>query len=297
MNTPAYKSVVILYNPNSTGNSKENAQTIKKEITKKSSNKLPVTLLATEYAGHAEEIARDYAEQGDDMLLISSSGDGGYHELINGIMSARDASHITVSLIPSGNANDHFNAISNGDYVTHVVDGTTHTMDVIKVTSTVDGKSWVRYAHSYVGFGISAYIGKHLTNTDLNIFNEKLIVLKGLLTFRYTRLAVDGRVKKYSSLVFSNIDRMSKVLKLSDSANIDDGKIEINEIRYRNPFMTIIYLLKMIFVDISERRSVSHFTLTTVGRTPIQIDGEDFALDANSDAKIDVVEQALKYVG
>lgn len=297
MKTLQYKSVVILYNPNSTGDSKKNAQALRDTIARKSDNGLRVQLIATQYAKHAEEIARTYANKNEATLLISSSGDGGYHELINGVMSAKNKSQVTVSLIPSGNANDHYHAATTSDYITNIVDGNIRAVDLIKITSTVDGQPWVRYAHSYAGFGISAYIGKHLTETDLNILNEKIVVIKGLLKFRFIRLKVDGHVEKYSSLVFANIDRMAKVLKLSDDGSVNDGRIEVNEIRYRNPFMTLLHLFRMLFSDISTRRSVSRSILSTVQPTPIQIDGEDFTLDADTLVTVEVAKQTLSFVG
>ena len=297
MGSRNYNSVIIIFNPNSTGSSKENAIKVKEHILKQSSNSLSVELIKTQHAGHSEELAKEYAESAKPLLLVSSSGDGGYHELINGVaMSNSKASNIVVSLIPSGNANDHHNAMKSDDYIKNIVDKNVRTMDLIKVTATIDGRPWSRYAHSYVGIGVSAHIGRRLTAADLNAFTEKIIVIKGLLGFRYVHVMTEHGPKKYSSLVFSNIDRMSKVLKLSDNSKINDGKIEVNEIHYRSALSTIISLGKMLFKDISEQHSITDATFTTTAPLPIQIDGEDYIIDKDSEVDITVSKRALKFV-
>ncbi len=288
-----YKSAAILYNPNSTGPSKENAETFKDVVGKK----LDVKLIETAYAGHGEELAKEYAQSGEPILLVSSSGDGGYHELINGVMEADFAtSKVVLSLLPSGNANDHHTEVGSSMYYEHVLAHHVKSMDLIKVVSTIDGKQWTRYAHSYVGFGVSAHIGKQLTNASLNIINEKLIVLKNLLSFRYVLLQVNDSPTKYSSLVFSNIGRMSKVLTLANDSSVNDGKIEVNQIIYSNVLKTLFNLIRMIFTDISNDKSITRFQLKTINKTRVQLDGEDYVFDQNVDVKIEVIKSAIRFV-
>lgn len=297
MKSGMYTSVIILFNPNSTGPSQENAQDVKRELEAKAGKSLKVQLIETQHAGHAEELAEKYSKSKDALLLVSSSGDGGYHELINGVMNAKKhAGKLVVSLIPSGNANDHYNATKSTSYIDSVVQKNVRTMDLIKLTSTIDGKPWTRYGHSYVGFGISAHVGKRLTDADLNIINEKYIVLKGLFDFRYIKISRKGKNVKYSSLIFSNISRMSKVLKLAEKSKLSDGKMEVSEIKYTNILVTILNLIRMMFVDISQQQSVEDYKFMTTKKTPVQVDGETYLLDADVDVRLSVVKKAIDFV-
>lgn len=289
----AFDEIVIIYNPNSTGDGQSNAEKLRDDIAKIDAA-VPVTLRGTEHAGHAEEMAHEYAKSDARFALISSSGDGGYHELINGVIDS-SATNITVGLLPSGNANDHYNAVAHeSDIVENYISGDSRMIDVLKVSGSVDGKPWVRYAHSYAGIGLSPTIGKQLTKSNLNIFNEKWLVAKYLFTYTHATVRIDGIKKRFSSLVFSNIDQMSKVLKLSQSSQIDDGKFEISAITYRTKFHVLWMLLKSATVGLEERGSFEIYSFQTTKRLLIQLDGEVYTLDADSDVTVECIPRSLR---
>lgn len=289
----SYTSVVVFYNPKSTGPGKDNAMAFKDSI----EEKFNVKIIETKYAGHGEELAEEYTRSKSKILLVSSSGDGGYHDMINGVMKGTGrSSNVVVSLLPSGNANDHYNAVKSSDYITNIVEKNTRSMDLIQITSVIDGEEWIRYAHSYVGFGVSAHIGKQLTPTKLNLVNEKIIALKGLWQFQYFRIRRNNKSVKYNSLIFSNIDTMSKVLTLADTSRIDDGKIELNQIPHRNVFTTIVHFFIMLFTRRHTYQSISEYEFDTTHKTAVQLDGEHYVLDANSSVKINVMKKAITFV-
>ena len=66
---------------------------------------LPIRLVPTEFAGHARDLARSVAAAGAP-LIVSVSGDGGYNEVVNGVMDV-PASRAVCTVLPAGNANDH----------------------------------------------------------------------------------------------------------------------------------------------------------------------------------------------
>jgi len=220
--------VVIIYNPNSTGNGAKNAKQLQTDLKKQSYDR-KVTLIETQYANHAEAIASSYAMKKQKTLLISSSGDGGYHEMINGILSV-SSKNVIAGLLPSGNANDHFSAVGTQHVADDIVKGKVRPIDVLKIEATVNGRPWTRYAHSYAGIGISPVIGKELNKIKLNAFNEKIILIRELFSFGYVKVMIDGHVKKITSLIFANVSTMSKVLKLSKKNDVTDGKFEVSMI-------------------------------------------------------------------
>ena len=85
MNRP-FDAVEIVFNPNSTGDAQERADELAEQLAKRAPE-LPVTLRPTERAGHGREIARD-AARGGRPLVVSVSGDGGYNDVVNGLMEA-----------------------------------------------------------------------------------------------------------------------------------------------------------------------------------------------------------------
>ena len=287
----AIDEVVIIYNPNSTGNSAENAKKLRDEL-KEHSFKNNVRLMPTKYSGHAEKIAESYAKKDQVTLLVSSSGDGGYHELINGILKS-GATNVISGLLPSGNANDHFSAIGSESVVQDIIKNTSRQIDVLRIDSTLNGRPWTRYAHSYIGMGVSPVIGKELNKIKLNAFNEKIILVRQLLSFDNVRIAIGGKKVRIISIIFANIPTMSKVLKIAKSGAVDDGKFEINKIEAGSRAKIFLQLFQASTMGLKEDRSAKTYTFKTIKSSPIQLDGEVYRLDSHSDVTISVEHQAL----
>lgn len=272
-----FHTAIVILNPNSTGNSESNAREFARRLEKANTN-VSVDVIATEYAGHAEKIARKHAGDAK-TLIVSSSGDGGYNEVINGVL--RSSGKCAVAVLPSGNANDHYNALASDDLVANIKRGKTREIEAIKIESRVDGKTWQRYAHSYVGFGITPKIGKELTIRKLNAFNEKWHTVYHLMRFKHVDISRDKVVSRYSSLVFSTIGRMSKIIRLDDSASHTDGKMEVYETLYQTPWQLLGTLLHASLKGLTKTERVKSYELKTIDRTMVQLDGEVFTLDAN----------------
>ncbi len=291
-----FSKIVILYNPNSTGASEKNASDLKDKITVLRKG-VAVSLKQTEYAGHAEVIGEEYAQKDDAVLIVSSSGDGGYNELINGVMK-HTTEKVTVCVLPSGNANDHHRSTGNDDVAAMIAAGNTTTIDVIRVAGMSDGKRWQRYAHSYVGAGLTAYIGKKLTEAKLNPINEKWLVVKYLLKFNHVSLkfAESSRWRRYSSIVYGNINQMSKVIKLSSDSRTDDGKMEVYETRSKSTLKLIAMFIRASVVGFTPNHVVKKSTLWSLRPLAIQCDGEAFMLDAQEMITLTVVPDAVRTI-
>jgi diacylglycerol kinase family enzyme len=150
-----------------------------------------------------------------------------------------------------------------------------------------------RYAHSYIGIGLTSKAGKELNKNKLNRFNELVIVLRVLFFMRPTRISVQGKVHSYDSVIFSNINKMSKVLKLSEDASPSDGKFEVMAFRRRSKFKLIRALIKSSILGLKGDQQVTNYEFRTLKRTSIQLDGEITMIDANSDVKIGIEPKAL----
>ncbi|HRJ06264.1 MAG TPA: diacylglycerol kinase family protein [Candidatus Saccharibacteria bacterium] len=291
----AFNEIIIIYNPISTGNSKVNAEQFAKALNERMPNQA-VTLVKSEYSGHAEKIAASYTGKKGKWLIISSSGDGGYNEVVNGVLGGKKKGVVVTSVLPSGNANDHHAAMSSEDPIDNIKNANIETIDIIQVTSAVNGKPWVRYAHSYAGFGITPKIGRELTVKKLNSFNEKWYVFRHLLAFKHVRLEVDGATRRYSSLVFATISKMSKIIQLADDASQYDGKMEIYETEYRSPLGMLKLLFRASLAGLTESKRLTTYKLRTIRPTLIQLDGEVEQLDQNTDITIRCLKQKLQTI-
>jgi len=291
-----YTKISVIYNPNSTGSSKELAQQFKKELLKKLP-KQSIELIATDHAGHGEELAYEIAKAQKSPLIISASGDGGYNEVVNGALRAQnEGAHPATGLLPAGNANDHYHNVHDKSIIDAIVDGEEKQIDVLKIDGNSEGKKLARYAHSYIGLGVTPHVAKELNKTKLNVFNQIGIVAKALLSSGSVKLTVDNNTRHYDSIIFSNIDKMSKVLKISQPSRVSDGKFEVTIFRKRNKLSLIASLLQASITGVKEDTQVKRFDFTTSKRTLVQLDGEIVTLDANSKTKITIDKQLLRCV-
>ena len=292
-----YSTIAVIYNPNSTGSSQRIAEEFKRNL----QAKLPtqkVELIATDHAGHGEELAYSISKKEKQPLIISSSGDGGYNEVINGALKAQsEGAHPTTGLLPAGNANDHYRNLHTEDIVSVIADKEPAKIDVLKLTGTSKGKSIERLAHSYIGFGLTPIVGKELNKNKLNVFNQIWIVARTLFAVKAVKLTIDNEAHFYDSIIFSNVDSMSKVLTISAPSHVNDGKFEVTIFRKRNRFELIGLLLKASVVGIKEDAQVASFELGTNKKSaPVQLDGEIMTLDPYSKVTISIEKQQLSCV-
>lgn len=99
-----FDRVAVIFNPHSTGTARERAEGLRRELAARAPA-LPVDLVPTQYAGHAIELSRAAASTGRP-LVVSVSGDGGYNEVVNGVMQS-GSTHAVCAVAAAGNANDH----------------------------------------------------------------------------------------------------------------------------------------------------------------------------------------------
>jgi len=291
-----YTTIAVIYNPNSTGSSKQLAETFKANLLKQAP-KQKIELIPTEYAGHAEKLAYDIATSSAHPLIFSSSGDGGYNEVINGVMKAQlEGAHPIAGLLPAGNANDHYHNLHNEDIIDQILHKEPRTIDLLTLRAKSKGKQVQRYAHSYIGLGVTPLVGKELNKYKLTIFNEAWVVGRALLATQSVKLKIGSKIRSYDSIIFSNVDRMSKVLTISQPSLIDDGKFEVTIFRKRNKIKLIGMLLKTTIVGVKEDKQVSEFHFTTTDATIAQLDGEILTLDAHSPVTIGIDKKSLRCI-
>ena len=282
MSTPT--TIIILYNPISTGPGKKNADDLADSLHALGISRSAIDVQKTEYAGHGEKIAASIGSE-KRTVIVSSSGDGGYHEVINGILLS-DTSNAVTSLLPSGNANDHYNALKSSSLPENITAFDTTKIDVLQIDATVDGAPWRRFAHSYAGIGVTPQIGKKLTEAKLNPITEVFLVVKNLFTVSPVKIAINGKTHRYTSLVFSNISRMSKVLNLSDKSSVTDGKFEITGSESSSVFSLLRHLFAASLIGLKDVKQEETFQFRTLRPLTMQLDGEVYSFASNTDITV-----------
>ena len=253
-----------------------------------------VELLATEYPGHAEKIAYELANTSRNPLIISSSGDGGYHEVVNGVMQARSEGRLALlGLLPAGNANDHYRNVHTTDLVERIVHNKPVKIDALSIRAMIDGVLTTRYAHSYIGLGFTPFVAKELNRHRLNVFREAWIVIAAFFRMTPIRLTIKGQTSRYDSIICSNVDMMSKYLTISSRSSMSDGQFEVTAFRRRKRLQLVMLLIRASVRGVKEDERTCEFRFHTHESTLVQADGEVLVVDGETEAVIGIEQQAL----
>ncbi len=295
MNKQGIKEVVIIYNPVSTGPGKHMSLKLERKL-KKTLPTLTVRVVPTEYALHAIELAEKHG--GENVLLLAASGDGGYNELVNGAMKVKAQTKIMpiCGVLPAGHANDHFRSLKRSEVtlLENIKNNHTRHVDLLKAQYTdVNGRRVERYAHSYIGFGLSSYVSKELNSTDVNSFNDKIITAKSIAKFKPVKIRRRGRDKEIDSLIFSNTGKMARWLTISDKASMDDGLFEVQMISYVSPAHRVKQLIRMAQAKPPKSTQASLYTFEVCQNTLMQLDGEVVGVSGNTEVNITNLQKVL----
>ncbi len=150
-----FDRVIVIFNPHSTGKAPQMAQQLCTELTRRLPH-TPVQLCPTERAGHGRELARQAAGVGRP-LVVSVSGDGGYNEVVDGVMQA-DNPDVVCAVMAAGNANAHRQATRERPLADAVGAGDVRRIDLLRLTIGAGVGARTQYAHSYIGMGLTPIV-------------------------------------------------------------------------------------------------------------------------------------------
>jgi len=270
----SFSHIAIIFNPESTGEAPALAKKLAHDLKKRG---LTPKLQPTDHAGHATEIARRISLAHERPLIISVSGDGGYNEVINGAMEAKKKSRNArpvVSVLGAGNANDHYRVMHDRPIIDLITEHRVRPLDLISISATAPEASLSRYAHSYIGFGITPEVGDELNRHGKNFLSEMKLVIKTFLKFRPFEVIHDGKTRLCDSLVFANINEMAKFVKLDEKNTIHDGKFEVIEFAHRGKPALLVNMLRAAMTGMKNPPSYSAYSFSISKELVVQSDGE-----------------------
>lgn len=284
-------SVLIVFNPGSTGDADAISRRLRGELAA-IRPELPVELRPTEYAGHARDIAREAASGPGRPLIVSASGDGGYNEVVNGIMDV-PGSDAAAAVLPAGNANDHDRGTSRRPLRDAILDGRTEPMDLLAMTL---GEAPVRYAHSYIGFGLTPVVALQIEEGGKGTVREIASTIRSFWGFTPFRLRFgDGNVRRVDNLVLANIPEMAKVAELSEGRP-DDGRFEVILMEHQPKWRVLFTAVRAAVRGLGAQPTAEDFRFTALDPMPVQIDGEVDDVPADTLVRVQIAAGALSVV-
>ncbi len=286
-----FDAVEIVFNPNSTGNAPQRAQELADELAERAPE-LPVTMRPTERAGHGREIARD-AARARKTLVVSVSGDGGYNDVVNGLMDA-GVDERYAAVLAAGNANDHRRVTKERPLADAIVEGDVSRLDLLRM-SVDDGRE-PRYAHSYIGLGITPVVALELEKGGKGSFREVLSTIRSFRQFRPFEIDTDSGKERFDSIIFANIREMAKFATLSEEGRTDDGRFEVIILRHTAKWRVLFTAAKAALFGLGRQPEAREYRFRTVDPMPVQIDGEVSEFERGVSVKVEIAPGALHEV-
>ena len=275
---PAFDHIAIIYNPGSTGDAPKLARELKQRIDRnQKSVGVKASLTPTKHAGHAIELTKNISLTYRRPLIVSVSGDGGYNEVINGAMQAKEKSKTAkpvTAVVGAGNANDHRRVTRDQPLIDLIKKGKPKPIDLINISARAKGFSLDRYAHSYIGYGVTPQVGHELNKHGKSLLHEIKSILKTYRTYAPFKIEREGKRFTLDNLLFANINEMAKFIKLDEENTMHDDKFEVIELRHRSKLRMLGTLVRAAIVGFKNPPSYSRYELKSFQKLPIQLDGE-----------------------
>ncbi len=241
-----------------------------------------LTILETEYAGHATVLARTLPLEGYDGFC-AIGGDGTLHEVINGMLKREDGEKIPIGLITGGTGNSFMHDIDCLDPMVatkRILTGRKRSIDI----AAVDANGEAIYGCNIVGWGMV---------TDVNFIAERLRWLGGqryniasvieVLRHRHrvAKVVIDGRtiVADFGFIMACNTVHTGRGMKMAPLAQLDDGLLDLIIIRKGGRIHLLTLFTKLfkgthIGDPVVEYRQVKEFSIIPQDRNTLNIDGE-----------------------
>ncbi len=290
----SFDRIVIIFNPRSTGDAPRSAQELRRELTRRLPA-VPLDLCPTRHAGHARDLAREAAGTGRP-LIVSVSGDGGYNEVVNGVMDAGN-DRAVCAVRAAGNANDHRRVTRERPLADAIVAGDVRRIDLLRLTVGTGTAAQTRYAHSYIGVGLTPVVAVDLEKGGKGSWREIASVVRVFARFRPFPIRLEnGRRRSIDSLVFANIAEMAKYATLSEHSRPDDGRFEVITQQRTGKLRVLSTAIRAATRGLGPQPSTTHYAFTTLVPMPLQLDGELVELDANTLVTVDIAPSALATV-
>ncbi len=229
--------------------------------------------------------------------MVSVSGDGGYNEVVNGVMQAGN-DRAVAAVLAAGNANDHRRTTKERPLGEAVAQGRLTRIDLLRLATSGAGSDAVRYAHSYIGLGLTPVVAVDLEKGGKGSVREAVSVVRAFAKFRPFEIETEnGGLQRFDSLVFANIAQMAKVATLAEDQGIpDDGLFEVITLPHTTKWRILATALKASTTGLGKQPSVRSYAFTTVTPLPMQVDGEVIDLPAATKARVDILAKALPTV-
>lgn len=287
-------NALVLYNPIAGGGKKAKIPHLIQQYL--DTSRFNIEIKATEYAGHAEEIAKESHTKEIDLIIIAG-GDGSINEVARALVY----SSIKLAIIPCGSGN----GIARHLKIPLSTKKAIQRINAFNVQIIDTGKWNDHFFLGFAGVGFDGHIANLFQHSKKRGFiNYAKLVLKELSSFKPFSLLISSPNSSSYSNVFicaiANTSQYGNNFKIAPSANASDGKLEFIVITRPKTTIGMVNLLLQSFMGRIEKNKHYHsiqiddkITVKT-NYLNAHLDGEPFV--SKPEITCEVLKQALTVV-
>jgi diacylglycerol kinase (ATP) len=206
--------------------------------------------------------------------------------------------HAVAAVMAAGNANDHRRTTGERPMADAVVAGEVRRIDLLRLTIGSGSPARTRYAHSYIGLGLTPVVAVDLEKGGKGSLKEIISVVRTFSRFRPFEVELEGGGRRrFDSLLFANINQMAKYATLSETGDPDDGKFEVITVAHTSKWRVLGVAIKAATRGLGPQPTATHYGFTPIKPIPLQLDGELLELDAGIPVSVDIAPHALATIG
>ena len=246
----------------------------------------------TEYAGHAEQLARE----ADEDIVVAVGGDGTVNEVARGLIGTGK----TLGIIPRGSGDGL--ALHLG--LNHDINRSIRIIEEGKTRNIDAGMINGRYFFSVCGVGLDAIVSERFAKSGkrglISYLEQAVISWKEHTSDKFT-IEIDGQVIEHNAVMITvgNSDRWGHAAKVAPLADCSDGILDMTVVEDFNDLDIPVLGLMLMTGTVDKAPNIhcykgKHFTITRGNAGPAHADGDWFEADRVIDIKI--IEHALKVI-
>ncbi len=289
------KNIAFIINPISGAKETQNA---KKKLPKLIMQTLDTeqwlpNIVFTEYAGHATELAYQYARMGFD-AVVAVGGDGTVNEVARGLKGSKTA----MGVIPMGSGNGFARHLNIPIRPQKALEMINHSEPISVDYGLANGHLFV----STCGTGFDAVIADHFAGSNKRGFMTYLRnILKDVFSYSSQTYHIVGDgldvTHKAFLITFANANQWGYEAIIAPRASVQDGKMDIMIMSSNAILGSASLALRLFagnidnsyFMDTLRAREV---TLEREEKAPFHIDGDPVEME--KDIHIRIVEDGLR---
>ena len=288
------KNIAFIINPVSGSKKTQNA---KRKLPKLIMQTLDATqwlpnIVFTEHAGHATELANQYARMGFD-AVVAVGGDGTVNEVARGLKGT----HTALGIIPMGSGNGFARHLNISIKPQKALEMINHSEPILVDYGLANGRLFV----STCGTGFDALIADHFAGSNKRGFSTYFRnIIKDVFSYHPQTYHIVGDgwevTHKAFLITFANANQWGYEAMIAPKASIQDGKMDIMMMSSNAILGGASLALRLFAGSIDD----SHFmdtirakdvTLIREEAAPFHIDGDPVEME--KDIHIQIVEDGL----